>query len=172
MLRACQAIDAAIEALSRWILSVSGTVLLAVLLLGIALRYVLTESLPWATELPTLLFPVFVMAGIVLAAQHGQHVAVEFLISALPPGARRVLIVLVNLLVAVSYLVLGNTIMDVLPIAGSERTPILGVPGTVVYGAMLAGFALVVVTAITTTIKVTIAGEAALPQPDLTADPT
>jgi TRAP-type C4-dicarboxylate transport system permease small subunit len=67
---------------------------------------------------------------------------------------------------------LSNTIVDVLPIAGSEYTPILGVPGTVVYGALLAGFALVVVTAITATIKVAIAGEAALPKPDHTADPT
>jgi hypothetical protein len=98
MLRACQAIDAAIDWLSRWTLSVSGTVLLAVLLLGIALRYVFTESLPWATELPTLLFPIFVMAGIVLAAQHGQHVAVEFLLNLLPTNGRRVLLVLVNLL--------------------------------------------------------------------------
>lgn len=171
MLRACKAIDAAIESLSRWTLSASGTALLAVLLLGIALRYVFTESLPWATELPTLLFPVFVMAGIVLAAQRGQHVAVEFLIGALPPGGRRALIALVNLLVAVSYVVLANTIVEVLPIAGSERTPILGVPGTLVYGAMLTGFALLVVTAITATIKVTLAGEAALPQPDHTADP-
>jgi TRAP-type C4-dicarboxylate transport system permease small subunit len=135
------------------------------------LRYVFTESLPWATELPTLLFPVFVMAGIVLAAQRGQHVAVEFLILALPSGGRRVLIVFVNLLVAVSYVMLSDTIIDIMPIAGSERTPILGVPGTLVYGAMLAGFALVVVTALTAAIKVTIAGEAALPQPDHTADP-
>jgi TRAP-type C4-dicarboxylate transport system permease small subunit len=171
MLRACRAIDTAIDWLSRWTLSVSGTVLLAVLLLGIALRYVFTESLPWATELPTLLFPVFVMAGIVLAAQHGQHVAVEFMINALPQGGRRALLVFVNLLVAVSYVILSNTIVDVLPIAASEHTPILGVPGTVVYGALLTGFALVVVTAVTATIKVAIAGEAALPKPDHTADP-
>jgi TRAP-type transport system small permease protein len=171
MLRAIVAVDVAIDALARWTLSVSGTVLLAVLLLGIVLRYVFTESLPWATELPTLLFPVFVMAGIVLAAQRGQHVAVEFLINALSPAARRVLIVLANLLVAVSYGMVGDTIIDIMPIAASERTPILGIPGTLVYGSMLGGFALVVVTALTAAVKVTLAGEAALPKPDHAADP-
>ena len=46
------------------------------------LRYFAGSSLRWASEIPELLFPWLVMAGVVLAAQHGAHIATTFLADA------------------------------------------------------------------------------------------
>ena len=45
----------------------------------VILRYFSGSSLRWASEIPELLFPWLVMAGVVLAAQHGAHIATTFI---------------------------------------------------------------------------------------------
>ena len=55
------------------------------------LRYVAGTSLASASELPELLFPWMIMAGVVLAAQHGSHIAVVILTQKLGASRRWVL---------------------------------------------------------------------------------
>ena len=57
----------------------------------VILRYFAGSSLRWASEIPELLFPWLVMAGVVLAAQHGAHIATTFLADAVHGTARRVI---------------------------------------------------------------------------------
>mgnify|MGYP000004520689 CR=1 FL=1 len=54
------------------------------------LRYASGSSLQWANEVPELLFPWLVMAGVVLAALQGAHIATTVLMEAVPARAARV----------------------------------------------------------------------------------
>jgi hypothetical protein len=61
-------------------------VIFVILVANTVLRYATGSSLQWANEVPELLFPWLVMAGVVLAAEHGAHIATTFLMEALPHG--------------------------------------------------------------------------------------
>ena len=71
-----QRIDRAIGAACRGVLYVTLAVVFVILSANVALRYVAGTSLASASELPELLFPWMIMAGVVLAAQHGSHIAI------------------------------------------------------------------------------------------------
>jgi TRAP-type C4-dicarboxylate transport system permease small subunit len=61
------------------VLWVTTAVIFVILCANTVLRYTTGSSLQWANELPELLFPWLVMAGVVLAAQQGSHIATTFL---------------------------------------------------------------------------------------------
>ena len=58
---------------------VSTSVIFVILCGNTVLRYATGSSLQWGNEVPELLFPWLVMAGVVLAAQHGAHITTTFL---------------------------------------------------------------------------------------------
>ncbi|NHA68264.1 TRAP transporter small permease [Phycicoccus flavus] len=103
------------------------------LLVSVVLRYVSGSSLPFATELPTYLFPWLVCAGIVAAAAVGGHLAVDYFVERMPTPAQRVVRVLGWTVIAVT---LAYTAYQAQVLAGSyagQRTPILGWPAMYSY---------------------------------------
>ncbi len=84
-----QTLDAAIGAACRGVLYLTLAVVFVILSVNVGLRYVAGTSLASASELPELLFPWMIMAGVVLAAQHGSHIAVVILTQKLAATARR-----------------------------------------------------------------------------------
>jgi TRAP-type C4-dicarboxylate transport system permease small subunit len=82
-----------------------------------------------------------IMAGVVLAAQHGSHIAVVILTQKLG-AARRWVLTSGALVVALLYAGLAITAWPLLEIAADERTPILQVPGSVSVGCLVLGFAM------------------------------
>lgn len=135
-------LNRAIGILCRLVLWVSTVVIFAILLANTVLRYTTGGSLQWAKEVPELLFPWMVMAGVVLAAQQGAHIATTFLVEALPATARRLVGTLGWLVVVGLYATLSVATYRMLEIVHDERTPILQVPGSVTYGCMTVGLAL------------------------------
>lgn len=103
------------------------------------LRYTTGASLQWAAEVPELLFPWMVMAGIVLGAAHGAHITTSFLMDAVPGRLRRIVGVVVWLTVTGLYGGLGWATWQMLPIVHDEASPILSVPGSVTYGCVMVG---------------------------------
>ena len=134
-------IDRAIGAACRGVLYVTLAVVFAILSANVALRYVAGTSLASASELPELLFPWMIMAGVVLAAQHGSHIAVVILTQKLG-ASRRWVLTIGSLVVAVLYAALAGTAWPLMEIAADERSPILQVPGSVSVGCLVLGFAL------------------------------
>lgn len=130
------------------VLWLTTTVIFLILCANTLLRYSTGASLQWAAELPELLFPWMVMAGVVLGAAHGSHITTSFLVEALPAPWRRVIAVLVWLLVAVLYATLAQATWAMLEIVADERSPILQVPGSVTYGCVMAGMAMLAVLAL------------------------
>jgi TRAP-type C4-dicarboxylate transport system permease small subunit len=125
------------------ILYVTFSVIFVILCTDVFLRYFAGSSLRWAAEVPELLFPWLVMAGVVLAAQHGAHIATTFLADALKGPARRVIAVVGHVAIIGAYGLLAVVAAQALPIVADERSPILGVPGSVTYTCLMLGFALI-----------------------------
>jgi TRAP-type C4-dicarboxylate transport system permease small subunit len=134
-------IDRCIGAACRGVLYVTLTVVFVVLSVNVGLRYVAGTSLASASELPELMFPWMIMAGVVLAAQHGSHIAVVLLTQKLG-AARRWVLAGASLTVAVLYASLAALAWPLMEIAADERSPMLQVPGSVGVWALMLGFAL------------------------------
>ena len=135
-------IETAITRLCQAILWISTTVIFLILCGNTILRYVRGSSLQWANEVPELLFPWMVMAGVVLAAQHGAHITTTFLVEKVPFTARRLLGVFGWLVVTGLYATLAVATWRMLEIVHDEKSPILGVPGSVTYACVMVGMAL------------------------------
>jgi TRAP-type transport system small permease protein len=137
-------IDGAIAWWCHTVLYITLTVVFLILSVNVALRYAAGTSLAWASELPELLFPWMIMAGVVLAAQHGSHIAVVMLTQKLGATRRWVLAAGAAIVVAL-YAGLAWEAWPVMLIAADERTPIMQVPGSVSVGCLFIGFILLAV---------------------------
>ena len=138
----------AVDTLITWwchaVLYVTLSVVFLILSINVGLRYAAGTSLSWASELPELMFPWMIMSGVVLAAQHGSHIAVVILTQKLG-AARRWVLSAGSLVVAGLYLGLAYTALPVFEIAADERTPIMQVPGSVSVGCLLQGFVMLAI---------------------------
>jgi TRAP-type transport system small permease protein len=125
----------------RSVLYLTLSVTFVILSVNVALRYAAGSSLAWASELPELLFPWMIMAGVVLAAQHGSHIAVVILTQRLG-ASRRWVLAMGSVLVAFLYTYLAWQAYPLMEISADERSPIMGVPGSVTVLCLMLGFVL------------------------------
>ncbi len=145
----CQRVNQVIGALCRWALYLTLTVTFLILAANVGLRYAAGTSLASASELPELLFPWMIMAGVVLAAQHGSHIAVVILTQRLAAATRRWVLSGGAVLVATLYLALVAYAWPLLEVSADERSPILNVPGSLSVGCLMLGFTLLAATTLT-----------------------
>lgn len=145
--------EAAIEIFCKSVLTLTGFGLLTVLVVNVFVRYVMQGSVEAASELPALLFPWFVMGGVVLAAVRGNHVAMQLTMHLLPPAGRRVLAVFIHGLSATVFAVLAWHSVENTLIAHDELSTILHVPGSVGYAALTVALALMAVCAVTAFVR-------------------
>jgi len=141
-------LDRAIAGACRVVLWLSTAVIFVILVANTLLRYLTGSSLQWANEVPELLFPWLVMAGVVIAAQHGAHIATTFLMDALGAPVRRLVATATWLVVALLYGTLAIATLRMLEIVHDEKTPILQLPGSVTYACVMTGMALLAVLAL------------------------
>jgi TRAP-type C4-dicarboxylate transport system permease small subunit len=139
-------LDRCIGAACRAVLYLTLSVVFVILSANVALRYAAGTSIAWASELPELMFPWMIMAGVVLAAQHGSHIAVVLVTQKLAPTARRWVLTVGSLLVAGLYGALAAMAWPLAEIAADEKSPILQVPGSVSVSCLMLGFALLALT--------------------------
>lgn len=141
-------IERAIAHLCSIVLWLSTTVIFAILCANTALRYSTGASLGWANELPELLFPWLVMAGVVMASLRGAHIATVFLMESVPGRIRRVIGVGGWLAVAAMYATLSWATFRMLDIVQDEKSPVLQIPGSVTYGCVMGGMVLLALLAL------------------------
>jgi TRAP-type transport system small permease protein len=135
-------VDRAIALVCTAVLWLTTGVIFLILCANTALRYATGSSLQWANEVPELLFPWLVMAGIVLAAVHGAHITTTFLMEALPARVQRVVTVSGWLLVAGLYGTLSVATLRMLEVVHDEKSPILQLPGSITYACVMVGMVL------------------------------
>jgi TRAP-type transport system small permease protein len=134
----------------RAVLWLSTSVIFVILAGNTVLRYAGGTSLQWGNEVPELLFPWLVMAGVVLAAQQGAHITTSFLMDALPLPWRRRVALLGWGLVAALYGTLSVATWGLLPVVHDEKSPILRLPGSLTYACVLLGMLLLMALALRT----------------------
>ena len=84
--------DGAILTLTSWVVAYLTLQMCLVVLLGVFMRYVLNNSLAWTEELARYSMIWLSWLGGGLALRRGAHIAVEFVIDALSPAARAVIV--------------------------------------------------------------------------------
>jgi TRAP-type transport system small permease protein len=141
-------IERAVLGLCRAVLWLSTAVIFLILCANTVLRYATGSSVQWANEVPELLFPWMVMAGVVLAAVHGAHITTTFMMDVLPAKARRVIASASWLVVAGLYGTLAVATFRMLDIVHDEKSPILQLPGSITYACVMGGMALLAVLAV------------------------
>ena len=142
----------------------TGVVLLFAIIIGVIARYVIdVGGVDWAEELPKQIFPWFIMAGVVLALQTGNHIAVDLIYNHLNGPSKRVLVVTTNLFLCSAYAYLYLTALDVAEIAALERNPMLGTPNSLPFYALATGSALTALSALVISVRVLLLGEAYRP---------
>jgi TRAP-type transport system small permease protein len=146
-------IDALISAACSVVLYVTTVALFAILTTNVFLRYLAGTSLQSAGEAPELLFPWMVMAGVVLAAQHGAHISIAWFVEKVPAAGRRPLAILNCAILVIAYGTLVHAAIKLLPVVADERSHVLGVPASVTYACLLAGFIGLILTAIGNAIR-------------------
>ena len=149
IIKSCDVIDAAIRKVCRIILYVTTVVLFLVLSINVFLRYLAGNSLSSAGEIPELIFPWLVMAGVVLASQHGAHIAISWLVDKLSDSMRKVVAILNCGILIAAYSLLAWGTYTLMPIVSDERTQVLKVPSSVTYSCMLIAFVFLVITSLT-----------------------
>lgn len=166
LLTAADKVDRAVALLCQGVLLLTGVALMGALTANVLARYALgTGGFDWAEEVPQQLFPWFIMAGVVLAVQHGGHIAVEWLLGLLGREAKRAVLLAGHALVALAYVVLCRQALVVADIVSIERSPALGLPGSYGYWAIAAGCALLALGTATVAARVALLGPEAMPQP-------
>ena len=149
--------------LCHGILYVTTGAIFVILCANVILRYTTGSSLQWASEVPELLFPWLVMAGVVLATQQGTHISVVILIQRLPLEIRRWVLIAGGLVVVALYAVLAAAAWTLMPIANDELSPMLQIPGSVTVGSLLLGFILIALLTLIEVSKVWSGTTAAVP---------
>jgi TRAP-type transport system small permease protein len=137
-----------IAAFCRAILWLATSVIFVILVANTGLRYLTGSSLQWANEVPELLFPWLVMAGVVLASLQGAHIATTFLVESQPASRQRVIASVSWCVVAGLYATLSWSTFQMLDIVHDEKSPILQVPGSITYACVMAGMGLLAVLAV------------------------
>ena len=141
-------IERSVAALCQGVLWLSTALVFLILVANTVLRYATGGSLQWANEVPELLFPWLVTAGVVLAAQQGAHIATTFLMEAVPAQAKRVVATLSWLVVAGLYATLALATFRLLEVVHDEKSPILQIPGSITYACVMGGMVLLSVLAL------------------------
>ena len=142
------AIERAIVGVCRAVLWFSTIVIFVILCANTVLRYATGSSVQWGNEVPELLFPWLVMAGVVLAAVHGAHITTTFMMDVLPAKVRRVVASASWLVVAGLYGTLAVATFRMLDIVHDEKSPILQLPGSITYACVMGGMVLLALLAV------------------------
>lgn len=156
LIKWCNCIDLCIARICRFVIYLTTVLLFVILAANVFLRYVSGSSLRSAGEAPELMFPWMVMAGVVLAAQYGSHIAISWLTDKLSASVRRVFAIINCLILVAAYSTLAWGTITLMPIVHTEHTHVLGVPSSVTYACMLIAFVFLVTTSITQSLRMLI----------------
>ncbi len=153
---AIQGLDTSIRYACAMTLWVSFLVMLLPTFVNAVLRYTTDASLSWSVEIIQLVFPWFIMAGAVLAAQHSRHIGVSFFLSVCSVRIAKLMILLVQQLILIGCITVGYVYLGFGEFeggmeyaAGDVAFTSLGVPQSWSYLALLVGYILLGLTALT-----------------------
>lgn len=160
-------VDAAIGWICRATILVTMVGLLAVIGANVVMRYAFQSGgINEVGEIPELLFPWLIGAGIVLGVQRGAHISVDFASDKLGERGKVGMAVFVNLVVISTYAALFVPVLTIAEITSIEHTPLLNLPRSIGFYSIAATIAGVAATAAINSIRVLCLGTEAAPKFD------
>ena len=109
----------------------------------VAMRFVFGRPLAWSDELIVILYILIVFWSAATLLEEKDHVMLDLVYAALPPGGRRVLALAGAGLTAALLLILLPKAWDYVQFMGREKTPVLDIPFSWVFAPFLLFIALV-----------------------------
>lgn len=159
--------DRVIKQVSASVIYVTTAILLVALTLNVLFRYILPGGgLNWLNELPEHFFPWMIAAGVILAAQHNAHIAVDFVIQSLPPRAARMLAISIQVLLAITYLIFAKVALTVSEIVSVEYSSLLHISRSYAYYALVFLAAGAFLTSMSFILRIYLFGLQGLPEPN------
>ncbi len=116
-----------LDALGDWAAKIVTTVIVAITVVAVFMRYVLNDPLQWVEEVLITLFLWMIMLGAVSAMRVRGHVSIDALTARLPAGAQRAVQGFNDLASIAILLTLGWLGLELSLEAGDKITPILGI---------------------------------------------
>lgn len=169
-LRLADGIDRIVSVIAQLVLVITGLALLALLFANVVARYVMGGGLSFAQELPERLFPLFIMAGIALAAQRGAHMAVEALPDVLGGmfgrRANQIVRIVSQLFTILTHVIVTVVALQVAAMSWIDLSPVLGLPASYSYLALAAGSAAVIAVTLALLVRLVLIGPEAMPVPN------
>jgi len=99
----------------------------------VGMRFLFNRPLAWSDELIMILYILMVFWGAATLLKERDHVMLDLVYAALPPGGQRVFALLGAALMAALLLVLLPEAFDYVRFMQRESTPVLGVPFSIVF---------------------------------------
>ena len=135
-------IDIGIYRLEEWIAFAFFWALSAVIFLQFFTRYALNDSASWTEEIARYLLICVTFVGAAIGVRKNNHIQVDFLYRILPARLMRVMSILVDI-ARISFLGYCTWLTyQLLMRIGGQQMSVVDLPIGLVYGVVLAGFAL------------------------------
>jgi TRAP-type C4-dicarboxylate transport system permease small subunit len=165
--KATDCVDAWLGRLCRGIVVLTMLALLAVIGANVVARYLFESGgINEVGEIPELLFPWLIAAGIVLGVQRSAHIAVDFYSGKLGPRGKVAAIVFVNMVVFATYALLIGPVVEIAGITADEHTPLLRLPRSIGFYSLLFGMAGTMWASLAIAVRVVAHGAEAAPEFD------
>ena len=141
-------VDLSMHAAEDWVTMVAFWGMSVCVILQFFTRYVLNNSLAWTEEIAINCLIVTVFLGSAMCVRLSRHIRVDFIYRILPPAIGRWLALAVDLVTIGFYGYATWLFWRYVAIVGSERMVTVNLPRGIVFYAVLAAFALMLVRAI------------------------
>jgi TRAP-type C4-dicarboxylate transport system permease small subunit len=139
-----KSIDSVIVQVTSWVVAYLTLQMTAVVVAGVFFRYVLNDGLPWVEELARYSMIWLSWLGGGLAIRKGAHIAVDFVVDALPPRPRALLVLVGRILILVFLGICIGLGAELTSRVSMQSTIALGISMQIPYSAIPIGSALMV----------------------------
>ncbi|HEX2556275.1 MAG TPA: TRAP transporter small permease [Microvirga sp.] len=120
----------------------------AAFLLQVFTRYVLNDPVSWTQEFVLIAYIWIVFWCAAFLLRERDHITFDMISSALPPGLRRILAIVLTALVAIAFAVALPGTFDYVSFMRIERSPVIGIRFDLVYAIFVVFVAAIVVGAL------------------------
>lgn len=132
-----------IYVVSAGIILISFSSMFLAIFANVFLRYLFDQGISWAYELPQLLFPWAVAAGMVLASTLKGNISIDSLVNALPTSAQRIVLIMINLIVGATCVGVLHYAMPVIKASKYTKLAETGLSQIYGYSSLVFAFSLI-----------------------------
>ena len=146
-MEALRSIFTRIQCVARNIISVCMVLMMAVIFIQTATRYVVFYSIPWYEELSRYLYVTLTLLGVNLAVTSKQLVRIDIIDGKISQGALKVLSVVRNILILIITLLFFYSSFGMIDVSQFQTSPAMGISMQIMYSILGVGFFLTAVAA-------------------------